>query len=84
FSIHVDFCNPYGVTHRGAHQSIGIISCANLALDCSIRYLPEYMFSTIIPGPVEPSYDTIDHFVRRVVEQFVKAWRPGIRVSRTA
>ncbi|KAE9385507.1 hypothetical protein BT96DRAFT_1089772 [Gymnopus androsaceus JB14] len=26
----------------------------------------------------------MDHFVRPVVEQFVKAWRPGLRVSRTA
>lgn len=85
FSIHMDFFNPNGITHRGATESLGIISCANLALDPCIRYLPEYIFvAAIIPGPVEPSSDDIDHFVRPVVEQFVQAWRPGLRVSRTA
>ncbi|KAF9261327.1 hypothetical protein L218DRAFT_870330, partial [Marasmius fiardii PR-910] len=64
FSIHVDFFNPNGITHRGAHESIGIISCANLALDPSIRYLPEYLFvAGIIPGPQEPLYETLDYFV---------------------
>ncbi|THU77173.1 hypothetical protein K435DRAFT_559098, partial [Dendrothele bispora CBS 962.96] len=64
FSIHLDFFNPHGVMKRGAHDSIGVISCANLALDPSIRYLPEYMFiAGIIPGPNEPTVDELDHFV---------------------
>lgn len=85
FSIHVDFFNPNGITHRGAHDSIGVISCANLALDSSIRYLPEFMFlAGIIPGPSEPKGDEIDNFIRPVIEQFVQAWSPGFKVSRTA
>ncbi|KAE9387233.1 hypothetical protein BT96DRAFT_785634, partial [Gymnopus androsaceus JB14] len=63
FSIHLDFFNPNGITHRGAHESVGIISCANLALNPSIRYLPENMYINIIPGPNEPSVDEIDHYV---------------------
>ncbi|KAJ4465796.1 hypothetical protein C8J55DRAFT_378499, partial [Lentinula edodes] len=64
FSIHLDFFNPNGITYRGAHNSIGVISCANLALDSSIRYLPENMFlAGIIPGPSEPKGDQMDHFV---------------------
>lgn len=59
FSLHMDFFNPNHVTVRGNHDSIGIISAANLALDSSIQYLPEY----ILLGPKEPSYDDIDHFV---------------------
>jgi len=51
FSIHLDFFNPNGITHRGAHESVGIISCTNLALNPSIRYLPENMYINIIPGP---------------------------------
>lgn len=85
FSMHVDFFNPNGITQRGAHNSIGVISCANLALDPSIRYLPENMFvGGIIPGPNEPSADELDHFVRPIVEQFVRTWRPGLKVSSTA
>ncbi|KAJ3739972.1 hypothetical protein DFH05DRAFT_1362643, partial [Lentinula detonsa] len=84
FSIHVDFFNPNRVTQRGAHDSIGVISCANLGLDSTIRYLPEYLYSTIIPGPNEPTADEIDQHVRRVIEQFVRAWHPGFKVSRTA
>ncbi|THU82168.1 hypothetical protein K435DRAFT_592436, partial [Dendrothele bispora CBS 962.96] len=85
FSIHLDFFNPHGVTQRGAHDSIGVISCANLALDPSIRYLPEYVFvAGIIPGPNEPSVDELDHFARPVIEQFAQAWRPGLHLSSTA
>lgn len=79
FSMHLDFFNPHGLTLRGATQSIGVISCANLALHPSIRYLPEYLYvAAIIPGPREPSVDEIDHFVRPVIEQFVQAWKPGL------
>ncbi|KAF9042675.1 hypothetical protein BDP27DRAFT_1165212, partial [Rhodocollybia butyracea] len=79
------FFNPHGITHRGAHESVGIISCANLALDPSIQYLPENMYVNIIPGPTKPSVDKINHFVQPVIEQFVtKAWRPGFMCSRTA
>ncbi|KAF5343964.1 hypothetical protein D9757_015004 [Collybiopsis confluens] len=89
FSIHTDFFNPQGNTHRGAHQSLGIISCANLALDPAIRNLPEYIFhAAIIPGPFEPKandkVDELDHFLRPVIKQFVQTWRPGLRISRTA
>ncbi|KAF5351480.1 hypothetical protein D9757_012880 [Collybiopsis confluens] len=84
FSMHVDFFNPNRVTQRGAHESIGVISCANLALDPSIRYRPEFMYMTVIPGPNEPSYDELDHYIRPVIEQFVLTWRPGLNVSRTA
>ena len=50
----------------------------------SIRYSENVFIASIIPGPYEPSADEIDHFVRPVVEQFVQAWRPGLRVSRAA
>ncbi|KAE9399957.1 hypothetical protein BT96DRAFT_752457, partial [Gymnopus androsaceus JB14] len=85
FSMHMDFFNPHGLNKRGPTKSVGVISCANLALDPSIRYLPEYLFlAAIIPGPHEPSVEEIDYFVQPVVKQFVQAWQPGFRVSRTA
>ncbi|KAE9388311.1 hypothetical protein BT96DRAFT_1004306 [Gymnopus androsaceus JB14] len=71
FSMHMDFFNPNCITQR--------------TLDPSIQYLSEYLYvATIIPGPHEPLNDEMDHFVWPVVEQFVKAWQPGLRVSRTA
>ncbi|KAF5339059.1 hypothetical protein D9757_015521 [Collybiopsis confluens] len=89
FSIHTDFFNPNGNTHRRATQSLGIISCTDLVLDPSIRNLSEYIFhAAIIPGPFEPKandkVNEMNHFVRPVIEQFVQAWRPGFRLSRTA
>ncbi|KAF5366412.1 hypothetical protein D9758_009812 [Tetrapyrgos nigripes] len=85
FSIHTDFLNPNGITHRGPTQSIGVISCTNLALDPSICYLPKYLYhASIIPGPKEPDVDEMDHFVRPVIEKFATAWRPGLKVSQTA
>ncbi|KAE9387666.1 hypothetical protein BT96DRAFT_1004908 [Gymnopus androsaceus JB14] len=33
FSMHINFFNPNGITQCGAHNSIGVILCANLALD---------------------------------------------------
>ncbi|KAF5361343.1 hypothetical protein D9757_012333 [Collybiopsis confluens] len=84
FAMHVDFFNPNRVTQRGASESLGVISCANLALDPSIRYRPEFMYMTVIPGPNEPSYDELDHYIRPVIEQFVLTWRPGLKISRTA
>lgn len=85
YALHMDFFNPKGTRQRGNHNSIGIISAANLALDTSIRYLPEYLFvGGVIPGPKEPTLEESDHFVRPIIEQFASAWSPGIHVSRTA
>ena len=42
------------------------------------------MYINIIPGPNEPSVDEIDHYVRPVIEQFARAWRPGFKCSCTA
>ncbi|KAE9407620.1 hypothetical protein BT96DRAFT_759406, partial [Gymnopus androsaceus JB14] len=85
FSMHVNFFNPNGITQCGAHNSIGVILCANLALNPSIQYLPENMFvGGIIPGPNELSANELDHFIQLIVEQFVRTWRPGLKVSSTA
>lgn len=84
FSIHTDFFNPNRITHRGNHASIGVVSCANLALNVSIQYLPEYLYQYLIPGPVEPDYDELDHYLQPTLKAFVRAWQPGIKISRTA
>ncbi|KIY60858.1 hypothetical protein CYLTODRAFT_384900, partial [Cylindrobasidium torrendii FP15055 ss-10] len=70
---------------RGKTASIGVISAANLALDPSLRYLPEYIYmGGIYLGPDHVKAEELDHFVRPVVEQFAEAWNPGLEISRTA
>ncbi|KAE9385263.1 hypothetical protein BT96DRAFT_1007226 [Gymnopus androsaceus JB14] len=68
FSIHIDFFNPNHITHQGTHASIGVVLCANLALNALIRYLPEYLYQYLIPGPVEPDYDKLDHYLQPILE----------------
>jgi len=85
FAIHVDFFNPNGTRKRGNHDSIGIISLANLNLPLSIRYQPENIFlAGVIPGWREPEKDEISHFLRPIIDDCVVAWERGIHVSKTA
>ncbi|KAF9056966.1 hypothetical protein BDP27DRAFT_1433142 [Rhodocollybia butyracea] len=44
----------------------------------------QYMYMCIVPGPSEPPQDKLDHYIRPVIEQFARAWRPGVKISRTA
>ncbi|KAE9391971.1 hypothetical protein BT96DRAFT_773297, partial [Gymnopus androsaceus JB14] len=85
FALHMDFFNPNGIRVRGNHHSVGVISLANLALTTDNRYIPEFLFlGAIIPGHKEPTVEQCDHFIRPIIEQFRRAWSPGIRISRTA
>ncbi|SJL17814.1 uncharacterized protein ARMOST_21376 [Armillaria ostoyae] len=85
FALQVDFFNPNGTRKRGNHDSIGLISMANLNLPEEIRYHPEHIFlAGIIPGPDEPDVDTISNFIRPLIDICKIAWERGIRVSRTA
>jgi hypothetical protein len=75
FAIHIDFFNPNGTRKRGNHDSIGIISLANLNLPLSIHYQPENIFlAGVIPGWREPEKDEISHFLRPIIDDCVVAW----------
>lgn len=85
FAIQTDFFNPNGTTKRGNHDSVGIISLANLNLPEDLRCQPEHMFPAgIIPGPREPELEEISHFLRPIIDECLVAWKPGIHVSKTA
>lgn len=84
FAMHVDFFNPNGVRERGNHNSIGIISLVLLNLPENIRYQPENIYLTIIPGPREPKVEEINHFTRPIIEEFRVGWERGFHVSHTA
>ncbi|RDB28285.1 hypothetical protein Hypma_001411 [Hypsizygus marmoreus] len=85
FAMHVDFFNPNGTKRRGNHDSIGIISLANLNLPETIRYRPEHIFLVgVIPGPKECNLEEINHFIRPVIDQLEIGWKRGFHISRTA
>ncbi|KAK0209846.1 hypothetical protein IW262DRAFT_1281007, partial [Armillaria fumosa] len=56
YAMQVDFYNPNGIRKRGNHDSIGLISMANLNIPESIRYKPKNIFvAGITPRPKEPN-----------------------------
>ncbi|KIK51855.1 hypothetical protein GYMLUDRAFT_180874, partial [Collybiopsis luxurians FD-317 M1] len=84
FAIQVDFFNPNGTRKRGNHNSIGIISLANLNLPSDLRYKPEHLYMTIIPGPREPELDDLSHYLKPIVDQLLVGWERGFHLSHTA
>lgn len=80
----MDFFNP-NTNRRAAHESLGIISLANLNLPESIHYSPEFIFPVgIIPGPHEPPLEELNHYIRPIIEELQQGWSPGYHVSQTA
>ena len=84
FALNVDFFDAEGLTQRGARTSCGIISCACLNLPLDIRYKPENMYLSIIPGPREPKLTELNHYIRPLVNDFVISWERGVHFSKTA
>jgi hypothetical protein len=83
FTLHYDQFNPKGVRVRSNSASVGIINLALLNLPPELRYLPEHLFMTLIPGPKTPRGDELNHFLRPVVDQLVVAWNRSVKLSRT-
>ncbi|EIN09757.1 hypothetical protein PUNSTDRAFT_39704, partial [Punctularia strigosozonata HHB-11173 SS5] len=85
FSLCVDFFNVEGMNIRGARTSCGIIALACLNLPIEIRYKPQNMYlAGIILGPKEPARTATNHYIRPLIDDMLKAWHPGIYISRTA
>jgi len=84
FSLSADFFNPLRNKQAGKKISVGLISLVCLNLPPHLRYKPENIFlAGVIPGPTEPPLTAINHFLRPLVDDFLKMWDPGIRYSRT-
>ena len=80
----VDWLNPYGTKIAGIKNSVGMMSliCYNLPPD--IRYRVENMhLCGVIPGPQETSKEQINHYLRPLVDGFLRLWDPGVFFSRT-
>lgn len=82
FSLGFDSFNPLGNKMAGKKISIGMMSLVCLNLPIELRYKPENMFVTIIPGPKEPPLDTINPYVRPLVDAFLEFWT-GVYFTRT-
>jgi hypothetical protein len=84
FSQFYDQFHPHGLRKRGATASVGIFALAPLALDPSIRYLPEHLYFALFPGPKPPIGPELDEFVAPIMDQVADSWKRGIKLSRTA
>jgi hypothetical protein len=84
FTLHIDFFNPEGTNAHSASISCGIISLACLNLPAHLRYKPQNMYLAVIPGPREPSLTELNHYIRPLIDDMVKAWKRGIYFSKTA
>jgi hypothetical protein len=83
FALNIDFFNVEGLRTRGSATSCGIISLACLNLPPEIRYKPENMYLSLIPGPTEPLLTELNHYIRPLVNDLVVAWDDGIYISCT-
>lgn len=78
-TLSVDWMNPYGKKAAGISASVGVISLACINLPMSIRYKPENLILVgIIPGPHEPSLESVNHFLMPLVNDLLQLWNPGL------
>ncbi|KAK0496918.1 hypothetical protein EDD18DRAFT_1105233 [Armillaria luteobubalina] len=83
YAMQVDFYNPNGIHKQGNHNSIGLISMANLNIPKSIRYKPENIFvAGITPGLKEPNYKQMPHLMAPLMDICMEAWHQGLYISR--
>jgi hypothetical protein len=83
FTLNLDYFNAEGRRVSGASTSCGLLSMACLNLPLEIRYLPENMYLSVIPGPSEPHLVEINHYLRPLIDDMVISWEKGFHISRT-
>ena len=85
FSLNIDFFNIEGNWQWNATTSCSIISCACLNLPLDIHYKPENMYlACIVPGPIEPSGDQLNHFLEPLIDELIDSWEKGVQFTHTA
>ena len=85
FSLCMDGFNPFIMKEAGKKVSVGAIYMVLLNLPVDVRYQVENMFLVgIIPGPVEPSLEQINHILEPLVDDLLQFWNPGVFIKQTA
>ena len=84
WTIAIDWFNPYYNKAAGKSASIGSVTLVCLNLPLSLQYKPENLYlAGILPGPREPDYNQINHFLNPIIQRFLVLWRDGSWFTRT-
>jgi hypothetical protein len=85
FTMNIDWFNPLGRKTSGKHGSIGAIYMVCMNLPPHMRYRVENVYlAGIIPGPREPTVNTLNHVLTPLITRLVQMWNPGVFFSWTA
>ncbi|KAJ7050117.1 hypothetical protein C8F01DRAFT_1348131 [Mycena amicta] len=79
FSISLDFFPPHGATPRSSSASIGVLTAHCLNLPQHLRFLPENVYLSIIPG----SITDLNPYLRPIVDFGVQSWTRGTHFTST-
>ena len=85
FSLSVDGFNPFQMKEAKQTVTSTAIYMVCLNLPPHLRYRPENMYLVgVIPGPLKPSTEQINHFIALLVDELLVFWSSGVYYKRTA
>lgn len=84
FALGIDWFNPYTNLDAKKKWTIGAIYIVCLDLPPEIRFRLENVgLLGIVPGPLEPSQEQVNHFLAPIVESFARLYDKGVWISKT-
>ncbi|CAE6478853.1 unnamed protein product [Rhizoctonia solani] len=84
FLVYHDFFNPYGNQIAGKKRSIGVVMMACLNLPPDVRYdIENIYFAAMIPGPKEPTLETINNYLKPIVDNLEEHYKSGVYINST-
>ncbi|EUC61300.1 transposase family Tnp2 protein [Rhizoctonia solani AG-3 Rhs1AP] len=85
FLVYHDFFNPYGNQIAGKKRSIGVVMMACLNLPPDVRYdIENIYFAAMIPGPKEPTLETINNYLKPIVDNLEEHYKSGVYINSTS